>query len=526
MKMKMKMKMRTVLAPLGDTIGDSGGVGGGGSGGGRSIESQFTTIITMDSRGDYLLDEEQNPKQEQSSVIGEFETDSISDILSKIPNETLLEIFSHLPPEGVFKIRSISKTWSNLTRQCFFTAKYSRRSKITGFFYQERACINEEYFPDNPLFIPIEPHRNGLQDPHFNFLKRKNRIVSIQIIDSCNGLLLCSGSRMGRFGLVKTWFVCNPVTMEKLALPYPRRRSYKAIYALVADNNSSGYLEFKVLCLFGPNKEDPYSKLSIFSSERGVWEDLEGYLPPVCDDMSSQEVFEFEGWLPPVCDKSLMGSKLFFNGKLLWDCFEGHILKCHLNDKNQKCRYELIEAPHAPLGRCLWAFEDKIRCYCHGFPDFPAWSICPDDYKNKPKWKLEDCEEFENLSEDICKVAKGWVTTKKTIPRIRFKIIAYAPESQKIFLFIPDSIYSYGLRNRNLKLVWACTPSWHKFHSTSRLLPYVHSLAPIQTWKMDKCGSDLVQTVQTEKDNYHNFVELTANNAKPTRSRKTTAWRS
>lgn len=127
-------------------------------------------------------------------------------------------------------------------------------------------------------------------------------------------------------------------------------------------------------------------------------------------------------------------------------------------------------------------------------PRFSSLVYSPRRLQERTQVKLEDCEEFENLSEDICKAAKGWVTTKKTIPRIRFKIIAYAPKSQKIFLFIPDSIYSYGLRNRNLKLVWACTPSRHKFHSTSHLLPYVHSLAPIQTWKMDERGTDLVQS--------------------------------
>lgn len=374
-------------------------------------------------------------------------------MLSKLPNKTLLEILYRLTPVGLLKIRSISKTLSNLTKQCFFIAKYLRINTVTGFFYQEKACSDSKQLPDKPSFIPIEPQEGRLPDPHLNFLKQKNKIVQIQVIDSCNdGLLLCSGSRVGRSGLDKTWFVCNPLTMEKLALPHPRRQSCKSIYALVADFTSSGYLEFKVLCLFGPKKGDPNSKLSIFSLETGEWEEVEECPPPLCDKFS-------------------MGSKVFFNGRLLWDCLQDQILICHLNSKNQKCPYELLEAPQAPLGRCLWGFEDKLRCYCHGFPDeFPAWSIRLDDDKNEPKWELEDCEEFENLNEDICRDLKGRETTNKPTPQIRFKILQYAPESQKIFLSIPNSVYSYELRNRSLELC-ACKASLLKFHSTSRLLP-------------------------------------------------------
>lgn len=271
-------------------------------------------------------------------------------MLSKLPNKTLLEILYRLTPVGLLKIRSISKTLSNLTKQCFFIAKYLRINTVTGFFYQEKACSDSKQLPDKPSFIPIEPQEGRLPDPHLNFLKQKNKIVQIQVIDSCNdGLLLCSGSRVGRSGLDKTWFVCNPLTMEKLALPHPRRQSCKSIYALVADFTSSGYLEFKVLCLFGPKKGDPNSKLSIFSLETGEWEEVEECPPPLCDKFS-------------------MGSKVFFNGRLLWDCLQDQILICHLNSKNQKCPYELLEAPQAPLGRCLWGFEASFAATAMDFP--------------------------------------------------------------------------------------------------------------------------------------------------------------
>lgn len=114
-------------------------------------------------------------------------------------------------------------------------------------------------------------------------------------------------------------------------------------------------------------------------------------------------------------------------------------------------------------------FEDKLRCYCHGFPnDFPAWSLCiNDDETRELKWKLEGCEEFETLSEDVSRIAEKWVITRKVMPRIRFKIIEYNSLLKKLFLFIPNLIYSYKLTKRKLKMLWTGFCDTWKFNSPS-----------------------------------------------------------
>lgn len=117
------------------------------------------------------------------------------------------------------------------------------------------------------------------------------------------------------------------------------------------------------LCFFRPKHGDPWSELVVLSLETGEWE-------------------EFGERFPALCHDTMMGSKVFVNGSLFWDCLEGHILMYHLNAKKYQRSRELIEAPRAPLRRCLWKSEDKLHCYCHGFPDeVPAWSLCTDDKK-------------------------------------------------------------------------------------------------------------------------------------------------
>lgn len=119
--------------------------------------------------------------------------------------------------------------------------------------------------------------------------------------------------------------------------------------------------------------------------------------------------------------------------------------------------------------------------YCHGFPDeFPAWSLCTDD-KKELKWKIDGCKEFEILTEDISRMwRETWITGWKVIARDGFKIIGYRPESKTIFLFIPDSVYSYQVTEKELNFAGG-SQYFRRFHTSRKIVSYLHCLAPIQT---------------------------------------------
>lgn len=269
------------------------------------------------------------------------------------------------------------------------------------------------------------------------------------------------------------------MTREKVALPHPRRRSNRVIYALIADLNSHGYLQYKVVCLFRTRPkggELQGSELLILSSETGIWEEIQGRLPELHHE-------------------TVMGSKVFFNGSLFWDCFEDKILVCHLiSKKSRRCCYEVIEAPRAPLGRCLWEYKKQLLCYCHGFADeFPAWRLHTDE-KNETTWKRKDGKEFENLSQDISSMdSENWVIKRRVMPVVRFKIIGYDPVLETVFLWVHESIFSYGLEDRRLEMVGGysvryCSPK-SRFHSRSSVVAYKYSFGAIQTGKMGGKGN-------------------------------------
>nr|POF14624.1 hypothetical protein CFP56_26726 [Quercus suber] len=268
-------------------------------------------------------------------------------------------------------------------------------------------------------FIPIKPEADRFVDSLFSFLK-SDCLDVVEVVDSCNGLLLCciyTGicEDYGMTMFKTTWFVCNPLTKKHVILPYPKR-STLVYYGLLADTTNFGYLQFKIVCIFSSKDDDYCSMLSVFSSETGEWKELEERLPPLCH-------------------YSVMGSKLVCNGSLFWDCLEGHILVFHLNkkSKSQNC-YELIEAPRAPLGRSLWKSSDKLFCYCHGFNDeFPVWSLSISD-EEEIEWKVEGCKEFEMLTEDVSNgVANSLTNIRVQKPRVKFNVIGFNPESNVIY---------------------------------------------------------------------------------------------
>ncbi|KAF5738249.1 putative F-box family protein [Tripterygium wilfordii] len=334
--------------------------------------------------------------QHKADSTEEDEANSWSRFLSKISTEPeiQLEVLSRLPTKTIFRFKCVSKAFNNLTTEPHFLIKHSQLihgNCFTGFFCQSKKLplslfyynriIIEDVKMGQPDFLPLEPNSCSVPDPSFKFLLPQGveqQDSAIELLDSCHGLVLCyrffwTFGSFSNISFNKICFVCNPLTKEHVELPQMRKRSNRVYYSLIADTAHTGCINFKVVCVSRPKFSEPCSKLSILSSEKGVWE-------------------HFEERLPCLAHETMMGSKLIFNGKLHWDCLEGYILVCPLDVRKSEPCYELIEAPRAPLGRCLWKFQNKILCYCFGYEnEFPAWSLGIDD----KKWKLEKSDEFE-----------------------------------------------------------------------------------------------------------------------------------
>lgn len=426
-------------------------------------------------------------------------------IMEIIPESILMEILSRLSAKEICIIRIVSKGINKITRKPEFAAKHAANGNLAGFFYQwrepfspdDRYYINHKYknYYDNEYrlvnnqflgdleFIPPGLGLGGpdddvvtLSDPCLKFLKQKGKNSNevVEIIDSCNGLLLCCTYQGKKH--VTTYFVCNPLTKEHVCLPYPPAKakpqspSKHLTFAWLADTTTNCYLGFKVVCVINNNHRrvgDTQSGLVIFSWDTGEWKEFDDRLPPFA-----------------LCEQNIIGSKVVIDKKLFWNCFEDHILVCHLNKKSSKSQhcYQLIEAPCSlRRGRTLWKAKDN-KLLCYSLEEFECtlssllsfWSLCFND-----EWKPNQIcyKELEILAEDELCAATKWINKKRgSDSQVAHKIIGSKLESNFIYLWqdVHDELVRYDVKERDFKILWGFGAP-----TTSCVLPYMHNFACI-----------------------------------------------
>ncbi|KAF5205800.1 hypothetical protein FRX31_004618 [Thalictrum thalictroides] len=446
-----------------------------------------------------------------------------SNLLSNAPGkeDILLRIFSLLPIKSILRFKCVSKEFLSLTTNPLFISLHSAALRsitpFTGFFCvrpwsEEESWRSPPSYKDNGIFeyVPIDISSGELFDPAFRFSKHSNselpdpslrflkheKTDQLYVRDSCNGLLLCS--RDDQFDSRTECFVCNPLTKQKVVVPFAGIRfSSSGYYKLIAELTPMGDFTFNVICVYISEKTT-CSKLSIFSSEKGSWEKINDKLPPF-----SQE----DMYIP----------RVYCNGILYWNCFEDYILvyyfdKAKRNQKNGRL-YELIKTPRAPLGRSLWDHNGKILCYFHGCHeyDFHVRQLCFNEANNL-EWKVEDSEDFKSLEEDISMGYWEHIGKQRSLcplPKlVCFKVICYDPISKTLFLCIPNAIFLFDIRQRKLEYFWGALT--FKFVLVNYVRTYVHSFAPIQVCPLPKPDDSVVYMLKEDTDIKHGGKKASA----------------
>ncbi|KAL8152535.1 hypothetical protein V2J09_010295 [Rumex salicifolius] len=117
--------------------------------------------------------------------------------------DLLTEILSRLPAKSLLRFKSVSKEWQSLISSNFFVGLH-RNKKISGVLLHRPSKSTLEF-----AFLDGESHRR----PNPSNLPRQfgDDCVnnSIRILQSCNGLLLCSARRGPH---IRTLHVYNPTT--------------------------------------------------------------------------------------------------------------------------------------------------------------------------------------------------------------------------------------------------------------------------------------------------------------------------
>ncbi|CAN6222518.1 unnamed protein product [Urochloa humidicola] len=150
-----------------------------------------------------------------------------------LPDDTLVEILSHLPAKSLFRFKCISKSWCDLITDRLRCRKLPRT--LEGFFYgcvdgigsnvygfgyssseDEDECGGKDENLPNQVrghFINLLGRPVPLVDSSFSFLRKQPGInKNLTLFDSCNGLLLFVHTRGRSLCNTEGYIVCNPAT--------------------------------------------------------------------------------------------------------------------------------------------------------------------------------------------------------------------------------------------------------------------------------------------------------------------------
>ncbi|XP_050225882.1 F-box protein At5g07610-like [Mercurialis annua] len=190
---------------------------------------------------------------------------SLSHSLSaeKIANndDLLTEILLLLPIKSLFKFKCVSKNWLFLISNPDFHHRLNLSDFPCALF------VHRLPFSNNPLFDFIKLDSSYSEAP-FERLNFANDLFGIDIINSCNGLLLCSSTQ--RYSSQARYYIYNPTTKQHTVLP-PVSQVDDESYSLHLAFDPSKSRHYKVICVRQYIVSEPHYNIEIYSSETRLW---------------------------------------------------------------------------------------------------------------------------------------------------------------------------------------------------------------------------------------------------------------
>nr|XP_043617910.1 F-box protein At5g07610-like [Erigeron canadensis] len=171
-------------------------------------------------------------------------------------DDIITEILLRLPAKSILRFKCVSKHWlSLLSHQCF-TLRYDKVLKSPGLFY------DSSYIPFDDGEDRTTPPCSGLVDHN------------IQVVQSCNGLLLCRGNPGDEYAFV--YSVLNPTTKQFTIIPpiHGRRKDRRLICFMGLAYHITDCVHFKVVCIRYAKVFEDLLQVQIYSSDTGKWKIL------------------------------------------------------------------------------------------------------------------------------------------------------------------------------------------------------------------------------------------------------------
>ncbi|CAM0878486.1 unnamed protein product [Alopecurus aequalis] len=200
-------------------------------------------------------------KGRRGSAIGNLTDDILADIISRVPYKSTCSC------------KRVCWRWCNLSPHLTPDHRKKMPQTLTGFFYvtTDISCFPQKvrYFINPPL-----PQRRPLVDPALSFLPNHEML---DILDCCNGLLLCCRWKATHPSEIIRYVVCNPAIEKWVVVPTTKWSSEAKVYLTFDPAVSSHFHVCEVI--EQRDWDNSYGidigGVAIYSSKAGVWTSLD-----------------------------------------------------------------------------------------------------------------------------------------------------------------------------------------------------------------------------------------------------------
>lgn len=194
-------------------------------------------------------------------------------------NEDLLaEILTRVPVRPLLRFKCVCKLWRSLISTTQFSHSHTLHhpASFSGIFVRTTPGLADPHFQ----FVPFLCNENPSGSP-FDSLNFVHDPAGIKILQSCNGLLLCSSLR--KIYKNRNFYVYNPSTNQFSVVTPSAAANAKSTpilgLTLAFDPSKSPY--YKIVCVRSSAVSVLHDQIEIYSSETRSWRSSGSpFIPP------------------------------------------------------------------------------------------------------------------------------------------------------------------------------------------------------------------------------------------------------
>lgn len=177
-------------------------------------------------------------------------------------DDLLIEILLRVPITSLLCFKTVSKRWLSIITHPHFSVLYPNRA--IGLVL---TCPYS--LPAKPQYDYVHFDKKNPSKPPFKNLKFINDSSGISVLQSCNGLMLCSNSasRLAK----RNYYVCNPTTKHYTTLPKSLLQTENSkIHGISLAFDPLKSPHYKVICVRDSVSSPQHYQIEIYSSQTGL----------------------------------------------------------------------------------------------------------------------------------------------------------------------------------------------------------------------------------------------------------------